>query len=289
MMSKAAPIHRLSVCAAILLLVATTCGVLSWNTSNAFEAVNQYGETIKMWGSGIYARDSYFKAPIFIGSDLTMLVVTLPILSLSIIYDMIKKSRKSRLLLVSVMAWIMYYAASLCFGITYNKLFIVYTALFACSFFTFVTGIYGLSKEEYETPDFLNGKAYTIFLVLSGISTLVAWLPDIISSFSSGRLSLIEVYTTEITYVLDMGIISPAAFICLYLLKKHRSFGVILLSVLTIGIIGVAVLMFFQTGFQLSAGIDVPAPALISKSLIFVLLGIYAFILAKKLYKNIGG
>ena len=83
-----------------------------------------------------------------------------------------------------------------------------------------------------------------------------------------------------------MGIISPTAFICLYLLKKRNSFGVVLLSVLTIGIVIVGTMMIFQTGFQIAARIDVPIPALISKSLIFLLLGIYALILARKLYKN---
>ena len=39
---------------------------------------------------------------------------------------------------------------------------------------------------------------------------------------------------------------------------------------------------------QLAAGINLPAPVLITKSLIFLLLGIYAVILAKKLYRMIG-
>ena len=40
------------------------------------------------------------------------------------------------------------------------------------------------------------------------------------SRTSAGRLQLTEVYTTEITYILDTGIVSPTAFICRYLLKK---------------------------------------------------------------------
>lgn len=285
-MHKLKPIHTLSIIAVILLIAITLCGVLSWNPNNSFNAANQYGETIKMWGSGIYARDSYFKAPIFIGTDMTVLLLCVPLTILFIIRNQKQQTPKSRLLLVSVLAWVLYYAISLCFGVTYNVLFLAYTALFVCLFFAFIMGIYSVSKEEYPVHDFLTGKAYTIFLVLSGISTLVAWFPDILSSFENGTLGLIEVYTTEITYILDMGIISPTAFICLYLLKKRNSFGVVLLSVLTVGIVIVGTMMIFQTGFQIAAQIDVPIPALISKSLIFLLLGIYALILAKKLYKN---
>ncbi len=286
MMRKLKAIHILTITAVVLLAITTLFGVFSWNISKSFDAVNQYGETIKMWGSGIYARDSYFKAPIFIGSDLTVLLVSIPLTIIFLINDLKKQNKTSRLLLVSILAWVLYYAISLCFGVTYNALFLAYTALFVCSLFAFITGVYGVSKERFVVPDFLAGKAYTIFLVLSGISTFVAWLPDIISSFGNGTLDLIEVYTTEITYILDMGIISPTAFICLYLLKKRNSFGVVLLSILTVGIITVGAMMIFQTGFQIASGIDLPIPALITKSLIFLLLGVYAIILVRKLYKN---
>ena len=287
MMRKFTAIHILSAVSAVLLLIAALCGVLSLDTTKSFDTVNQYGETIKMWGSGIYARDSYMKATIFIGSDMCTLFVGVPLLIFSVIHDIKRNDKRSRLMLVSVLAWMLYYAVSICFGVTYNMLFLVYTALFVCLFFSFVTGIYGVSKESYDVPDRLCGKAYTVFLVLSGISTFVAWFPDIISSFASGRLQLIEVYTTEITYILDMGIISPVAFICLYLLRKHNSFGVVLLSVLLVGIIIVGIMMIFQTGVQLTSGVDLPIPVIMTKSAIFTMLGLYAAILAAKLYKRI--
>ena len=53
-------IHTLSFAAAVLLAIITLSGAFSLDTSKAFDTVNQYGETIRMWGSGIYARDSYF-------------------------------------------------------------------------------------------------------------------------------------------------------------------------------------------------------------------------------------
>ena len=89
------------------------------------------------------------------------------------------------------LAWVLYYAASLCFGATYNMLFLAYLALFVCTLYGFITGIYGISKEDFGVPDILAGKACTIFLLLSGISTFIAWLPDIIESFGKGTLGLI--------------------------------------------------------------------------------------------------
>ena len=48
----------------LLLLITTITGISSFDTSHSYEFVNQYGDSIKMWGAGIYAHDSYFKAPI---------------------------------------------------------------------------------------------------------------------------------------------------------------------------------------------------------------------------------
>ena len=71
-----------------------------------------------------------------------------------------------------------------------------------------------------------------IFLVFCGISLFVAWLPDIILSLVNKKsLELIEIYTTQITYVLDMGIVSPLMFICLYNLSKDKNIGYILLGI----------------------------------------------------------
>lgn len=57
--------------------------------------------------------------------------------------------------------------------------------------------------------------------------------PDIITSLINGRtLMLIEIYTTEITYVLDMGIVSPLMFVCLYLLKKNGLGDIVLAIIL---------------------------------------------------------
>jgi len=57
-------------------------------------------------------------------------------------------------------------------------------------------------------------RGFFTFLILSGLALIGAWLPDILAAHAAGRsLALIENYTTEITYVLDMGIIGPAALL----------------------------------------------------------------------------
>jgi hypothetical protein len=71
-----------------------------------------------------------------------------------------------------------------------------------------------LKKYTINIPIKKYTNGIKIFLFFCGLSLFVAWLPDIIASLINKKsLGLIEIYTTQITYVLDMAIISPLIFI----------------------------------------------------------------------------
>ena len=63
----------------LLVAVVTVTGVLSFSTSHSYEVTNQYGDIVKMWGYGIYRNDSFFKAPLYVGTDLTILLLVVPL------------------------------------------------------------------------------------------------------------------------------------------------------------------------------------------------------------------
>lgn len=278
------------ICIILLLMITTLAGLHSFEITKSYLVTNQYGDKVKIFGNGIYAHDSYFKAPIFIGTDCTMFFLVVPMLIVALIGEIKKRTIKSRLFLTSVIGAVLYYSASISFGVTYNSLQLVYIALFSSSLFALIVLVKSISTDELRKKSkwTLPSKGVTIFLVLSGISVFVAWLPDIITSLVTGKsLSLIEIYTTEITYVLDMGIISPLMFICLFLLKKKDGLGDIALAIIltTCGIIGV--MLPIQTLFQTLAGIEISLPALITKVGSFIILAIFAMLFNIKLYKSI--
>ena len=101
----------------LLLITVSLCGVLSLDFSNAWSYINQYGDEVKLFGSGIYKDDSYFKAPIFIGSDLCVLFFLVPLFVISVIKDLRASTAKTQLRLVSIEAISLYYAVSLCIGV----------------------------------------------------------------------------------------------------------------------------------------------------------------------------
>lgn len=264
----------------LLLLIVTICGLSSFNTARSYEIVNQYGKNIRIWGAGIYAHDSYFKAPIFIGSDFTVLICGVPLLIITFLRIKKVSSVEYNIRMFEILSLLLYYSASLCFGVTYNSLHLVYIMLFGILFFS--TGIiflklHTVSVRKQKVCSFYVTKGMKIFLLTAGIALVVAWLPDIITSIVRGTsLEMIEVYTTEVTYVLDMGIISPLIFLTYYLIKYGYFIGYVLLRMLFRICMVVGIMLPVQTFFQLAAGISIPVPALITKVFIFILLAIFA-------------
>lgn len=268
------------ICADILiLLLITVSGILSFNTSHAFNVINSYGHEVKLYGYGIYAFDSYFRAPIFIGSDLMMLCVSVPLLTGSLIYDIRNRSSLSRNILIGLLGSVLYYAASIAFGITYNVLVLAYIALFSLSLIALIMNVraFDLGPIKAHVSELYPSRGTNAFLIVSAIALFVAWLPDIIPTLIHGTpLPLIEVYTTEITYVLDMGIISPLMVITLVLLKRKDALGIVLFEGMLMLCTIIGLMLPVQTAYQLMAGIEIPLPVLIIKVGLFVVLAGFA-------------
>lgn len=274
----------LAVITLLLLCVTAIPGILSIDFSHAYSFINQYGQSVSIYGYGIYAFDSYFKAPISIGTDFCILFILVPMFLCT--YIKYRKSNNSlaELNLISVYSVALYYAASIAFGVTYNRLFIAYIVLFSVSLF----GLFKHIKKIVWNQTIQVTKGLKAFLTLSGLALLVAWLPDIIPTLiGGGTLSLIEVYTTEITYVIDMGIISPLCFVCLYLLVKKQSLGTMLLAIILKTCIIVGIMMIPQTILQVASGAEIAMPVLVTKSLSFVALGGFALFFNIKMYKGL--
>ena len=280
-MNKRKPLFKvLDILIVILLLIVTIIGICSFNTSHSYEFVNQYGDSIQMWGAGIYAHDSYFKAPIFIGSDFTILLFVVPLSIVTFLRVLKEQSIENYICSFGVVSLLLYYSASLAFGVTYNGLHLVYIALFGVCFFSacmLLAKLHTVGVRQGKVCTYHFTKGIKVFLIVAGISLFVAWLPDIIMSITSGTsLELIEVYTTEITYVLDMGIISPLMFITYYLIRHEDFIGYVLLRMIFKICMCIGIMLPIQSVFQLLAGISIPIPALITKVLIFVIMALFA-------------
>jgi hypothetical protein len=267
-----------------LLAISSIVGICSFSTSHTYEFTNMYGHTVQVYGYGIYAHDTVLQAATSIGTDIAILLLVVPMFIIFYMSYSKKGDKISELRLISLYAVALYYAASAAFGLTYNRLFLVYVALFACTLFGMFMHIV---KVDWQKAVKIT-KGMKVFLIITAMALFVAWLPDVLPTIFTGQtISMIGIYTTCITYVLDMGIISPLCMICLYLMAKKKPIGTLILAGLLMLCMVVGVMMITQTIYQVMAGIDLPIPVVITKSASFVLLAAFALYFDRKMVGDI--
>ncbi|SNX53906.1 hypothetical protein [Thermoanaerobacterium sp. RBIITD] len=278
----------LSSIVALLALIASSVGLFWINSGTPFYVNNIYGNSVQMYGNGLYANDTYFKAPIQRGTDLVTLFLAIPLLVYLILYNK-QNMIKCRLMLVSVLSYFLYYSASLAFGVSYNILFLVYIMLFSSSLFAFMVGITGIESKSIsdKISDKMLRRSIAIYMVFAGSSVFV-WLFEIIGALSTGKPPIsLGIYTTEPTYVLDLGIIAPSAFTCAILLFRKKSLGYIYAAILLVLNAFVGVVVISQTMFQKIAGINISVQEFITFVGVFIIMSFIAAFLNARLLKNI--
>lgn len=278
----------MSIAIVALTIVVAGGGLFLGGGEGTHEVLNQFEDPVAIYGYGAYSRDSLLKAPIFRGTDLVMLLFVAP-LALAVLFAPKSFGETNRaLMLISVTGVFLYYSACLAFGASFNKLFLAYVALFSLSLFSLIILLsgfdFGRLSRLYSKP--LPFRGFTVFLALTGAALTLAWMPDIIPALATGTsLKLIEVYTTEVTYVLDMGIIGPSAIAAIFMIRRNQPAGILVLAMLLVLCSVVGLMMPAQSVFQLAAGVEIPIPVLLTKSLTFVLLAVYASWLLYRLVK----
>lgn len=279
-------VHYLCYLIVVLTMISALVGLFYTTGSGTFVVENIYGESIELYGDGIYTYNSVLKVGANKGTDLVMLVVAV---FFGLLTSLTQRASIYRFWQVGALSGLLYYSACLVFGVTFNRLFPVYVLLFSSSLFALVFLLSDLVRED-NVPEALIRKGLkgtALFILISGSSVLV-WLEFILPAVMTGApLSHIEIYTTEPTFVLDLGIVLPAYIGCGVALLRKKAIGFKLAPILLTFILIVGLTVIGQNIFQSSMGISIPLRQLLSLVVSFVLLGIIATILNVRFYKLI--
>ncbi|TCT15600.1 hypothetical protein EDC18_103308 [Natranaerovirga pectinivora] len=267
----------------ILTLVIAGIGIFYSTGGERFIVENIYGESVEIFGDGIYKYNSVLAAGANKGTDFIMIIVALLFAFVTIIR---KKAAKYRYLHVGLLSGLLYYSLCLVFGVTFNELFLIYVLLFSCALFAMIFLLSELINEDNLSEELkkesLIGTA--IFIIICAFSVLV-WLPYIIPALIAGQS--FEIYTTEPTFVIDFGIILPVFLGCGIGILRKESLGYKLAPIpLTLmPIIGFVVIG--QSIFQTAMGIDIPIKELIGLVISFIVLGAVAIYLNRRFLKHV--
>ena len=266
--------------ALIILLAGIAAGAgLFWRDSGSpFAFTTLHGATAQIHGAGIYHFDTVFFAGSFIGTDAVTLFLGIPLLILFALLHR-RGSLRGGLLLLGLLTYFVYYGASMAFGVAYNILFLVYTALFSASLFAFVHTflLIDLPALPAQISARMPHRAIAAFMFVSGVVLLLVWMSDLGSAIAQGQPpTLLASYTTMVTYVLDLGLIVPALLVTGSLLVRRAPLGYPLACSLLVLCVLIGVAIISQTVVQQQLGI-VLAPAVMAIFIgSFVLMSLFA-------------
>ncbi|MEZ4622486.1 MAG: hypothetical protein R2867_44260 [Caldilineaceae bacterium] len=263
----------------LLALVAVAAGFF-WpadgGSSFAFTTVR--GDTVMIYGHGLYRYDTIFVGAANRGSDLVTLGLGIPLLTYATLRYW-RGSLRGGLLLLGTLVYFLYLYSSYALGTAFNPLLPVYIALFSASLFAFVL-LFGALAAQFSMEQLaadLPHRGVAMFMFASGLATLVIWLQPLLSELAHNQLpAMLGVYTTKVTDVLDLGIITPATFIAGRLIWRHKPSGYLMAFSLLVLEMMLTPMIVAQTVSQWQAGIRFTPAEMIGPIVGFATLGLFA-------------
>jgi len=266
----------------ILITILSGIAVLTGVVSNEGEESHKYesirGETVEIYGRGIYRHMSKEVAIQGIAQDYVTLLLGIPGLIIALIFAL-RGSLKARFVLSGItgyflVTYLFYTAMAM-----YNHLFLVYAALIGLSFFAFFLSLY--SFDITGIKDYFKKDAAVLFggafLVFNAVMIALLWLSVIISPLLEGTVypSSLEHYTTLIVQGFDLGLLLPAAVVIGILALRKRPLGYLFTPVY---LVFLSLLMAALTAKLIAMGIN--GYAVVPAIFIIPVFMIIAFILS---------
>lgn len=268
----------LSALTAVLATIAAALGLFFRSDGRPFPFTTLRGQMAQMYGQDLYKYDTLFIGAGFRGQDAVALFLGIPLLFLAIILYQ-RGSVSGQLLLAGSLGYFLYLYASMALGAAYNRLFLLYIAIFSASFFAFVNVLSTVNLDliAAQIPAGLPAWGLAIFMIVAGLVTLAVWgAPLVVALIKDNPPDRLDSYTTMVTFALDLAIITPATFLCAVLILRGEPLGYVIAAPLLTLIVLLAPQIILSTVFQKSTGVPFTRGEMIGPVAGFVILGLIA-------------
>ena len=205
---------------AVFASVAAAIGIFSSGGPGPTTHISVRGETVTLWGRGVYRHMSKDVAPQGIAQDVVTLCVGVPML-------LFAAFRGSRRLLAGVLFYFFVtYLFYLAMG-TYNVLFLVYAALAGMS--AWAAGIALTDAFRRAEARRHTGTAPGTFLMVVAVMIALLWMSIVVPPLLDGTIVPREVehYTTLIVQGFDLGLLLPLGLVAGLLYRRATPFGLL--------------------------------------------------------------
>lgn len=270
------------ICYSIIILasIAAGIGLFYDDGGEPYTTFNHLGEEVEIYGKGLYANDSILIGAANQGTDAIVLLVGIPLLVLSL-YMMMKDERKGSVLMAGALTYFLYVYATFSLSIAFNRLFIVYVALFALSLYGLLICVFRI-KDMNDTSPLVKtnaGRWIGYLMILLGSFTGLAWGVEPLMALLTGDSPDLGIYPTLFTHAFDMAIIVPISIISGIWISRGKMDGYLVAVPIIMLLVMVALSIISMTVSQYSVGLEFTVQELmvfVASFIVFGLVGVKA-------------
>lgn len=225
-----------SLCIIIALFsgIATSSGIFSSQVTPSFQYKTVRGDTVLIYGKGLYAHMSADVAVQGIAQDYITLFLGVPLLLFGLIRARNNSLRGTILLTGTVFYFLLTYLFYLAMAM-YNKMFTVYILLLASSLFCLLLLLipFDIARFRESIKSDVVYKQSGIFLMVNAGLIALLWLSIIIPPILDGTNipKQVQHYTTLIVQGFDLAIFLPMAFVSGWMAVKKQIHGYLFTTV----------------------------------------------------------
>ncbi len=259
----------------ILALVAAGIGLFYDDGGEPYTTLNHLGEEVEIYGKGLYANDSILIGAANQGTDAIVLLVGIPLLVFSL-YLIAKDERRGSVLMAGALTYFLYVYATFSLSIAFNRLFIVYVALFALSLYGLMICVFRIKEMNDASPLVkTNGKGWIGYLmIILGSFTGLAWGVEPLMALLTGDLPNLTIYPTLFTHAFDMAIIVPISVISGIWILRGKDEGYLVAVPVIMLLVMVALSIISMTVSQYSVGLQFSVQELMVFVVSFIIFGL---------------
>jgi hypothetical protein len=251
---------------------------LIWRPSgNPTTVVTPRGQTVHLAGDGLYRYDTVFTAANNTAADAVVLALGIPLVVTAWLQHR-KRSPRGTLLLTGSLGYLLYVYASYALGVAYNPLYLAYVTLLSASLFGFLAAFAATDRAALAAAvenSYVPHRSLSWFLLASAAVTAVVWLQPLVAALLQGTApDLLDVYTTPVTYSLDLAVITPAAALAGLLVRRRQPIGYLLAVPLLVIIVLLLPTISLATALQVAAGISFTPAEVMGPIAGFAVLGV---------------
>jgi hypothetical protein len=234
-------------------------GVLRQPSGRSVTVVTTRGGTAELAGDGLYRYDTVFAAAGNAAVDTVVAALGVPLLITAWV-SYRSGSHRGSLLLAGTLGYLLYVYATYAFGVAFNPLYLAYVTLLSASLFGFIAALNAVDRGALAAvaadPD-VPHRTLSRFLLTSAAVTAGVWLQPVVTALLRNTApDVLDVYTTPVTFSLDLAIVAPAAALAGLLVHRREPLGYLLAAPLLVTIVLLLPTIALSTAMQAAAGIS---------------------------------